>query len=95
MRQYELGFIIHPRVEQPDVTQAVDRVRQYVTATGGQVTSVDVWGRRSLAFPIQKSEEGTYVFFQTQLNPPALPKLERDLKLDEEVLRYLLLRLDE
>jgi hypothetical protein len=47
MRPYELGFILHPQVEQPDVTQAVDKVSQYVAAGGGEVTSVDVWGRRA------------------------------------------------
>ena len=95
MRNYELGFILHPHVEQPDVTQAVDKVGQYITAAGGEVTSVDVWGRRVLAYPIRKQEEGTYVFAQLQLEPQAIEELERVLKLDEEVLRYLLLRLDE
>ncbi|GAB4543320.1 MAG: 30S ribosomal protein S6 [Anaerolineae bacterium] len=94
MRQYELGLILHPEVEQPDVTQAVEKVSQYITATGGEVTSVDVWGRRALAYPIRRQKEGTYVFFQAQLNPPDILELERNLKLDEEILRYLLLRLD-
>ncbi len=95
MRNYELGFIIHPEVEQSDVTQAVDKVGQYVSAGGGEVTSVDVWGRRALAYPIRKQKEGTYVFFHAQLDPQAIQELERNLKLDEEILRYLLLRLDD
>jgi small subunit ribosomal protein S6 len=95
MRNYELGFIIHPEVEQSDVTQAVDKVGQYVSAGGGEVTSVDVWGRRALAYPIHKQKEGTYVFLHAQLDPQAIQELERNLKLDEEILRYLLLRLDD
>jgi small subunit ribosomal protein S6 len=95
MRSYELGFILHPQVEQSDVTQAVDKVGQYVTATGGEVTSVDVWGRRALAYLIRKQQEGTYVFLQAQLDPQVIQELERSLKLDEEILRYLLLRLEE
>ena len=95
MRNYELGFIIHPEVEQSDVTQAVDKVGQYVSAGGGEVTSVDVWGRRALAYPIRKQKEGTYVFLHAQLDPQAIQELERNLKLDEEILRYLLLRLDD
>ena len=95
MRQYELGFILHPEVEQSDVTQTVDRVGQYVTSGGGEVASVDVWGRRALAYPIRRQNEGTYVFLQVQLEPQAILELERNLKLDEEVLRYLLLRLEE
>lgn len=94
MRHYELGFILHPQVEQPDVTQAVERVKQYVVTGGGEVTSVDVWGRRTLAYLIRKQREGTYVFFQAQLDPQAVQSLERNLKLDEQVLRYLLLCLE-
>jgi small subunit ribosomal protein S6 len=94
MRNYELGLILHPQVEQPDVTQTVDKVGQYITTVGGEVTSVDVWGRRALAYPIRKQKEGTYVFLQAQLDPQALQELERNLKLDEDILRYLLLRLE-
>jgi small subunit ribosomal protein S6 len=92
MRQYELGIIIHPEVEQADVTQAVEKVGQYITANGGEVTSVDVWGRRKLAYPIRKQPEGTYAFIQAQLDPQGIQELERNLKLDEEILRYLLTR---
>jgi small subunit ribosomal protein S6 len=95
MRNYELGFILHPNVEQTDVTQAVEKVGQYITASGGQVTSVDVWGRRALAYPIRKQREGTYVFLQAQIGPQAVGELERNLKLDEAILRYLLICLDE
>jgi small subunit ribosomal protein S6 len=95
MRNYELGFVIHPEVEQSDVTQAVDKIGQYVSVSGGEVTSVDVWGRRALAYPIRKQKEGTYVFLHAQLDPQAVQELERNLKLDEEILRYLLLRLDD
>ena len=90
MRNYELGFILHPDVEQPDVTQAVEKIGQYIKADGGEVTSVDVWGRRALAYPIRKRREGTYVFLQTQINPQSIGELERNLKLDEQILRYLL-----
>ena len=94
MRHYELGFILHPQVEQPDVTQAVERIKQYVVIGGGEVTSVDVWGRRAMAYSIGRQREGTYVFFQAQLDPGAVQGLERNLKLDEQVLRHLLLCLD-
>jgi small subunit ribosomal protein S6 len=95
MRSYELGFILHPNVEQADVTQAVEKVGQHVKAGGGEVTSVDVWGRRGLAYPIRKQREGTYVFLQAQMAPQTVSELERNLKLDETILRYLLICLDE
>ena len=95
MREYELGLVLHPEVEQSDVTEAVEKVGQFIEAGGGEVASVDVWGRRALAYPIRKQTEGTYVFLQAQLDPGAILELERNLKLDEEVLRYLLLRQDQ
>ena len=95
MRQYELGLVLHPEVEQSDVTEAVDKVGQLIEAGGGEVTSVDVWGRRALAYPIRRQTEGTYVFLQAQLDPGALQDLERNLKLEEEILRYLLIRQDD
>ena len=95
MREYELGLVLHPEVEQADVTEAVEKVGQFVEAGGGEVTSVDVWGRRVLAYPIRKQKEGTYVFLHAQLDPQAIQELERNLKLDEGILRYLLLRLDD
>jgi small subunit ribosomal protein S6 len=94
MRDYELGIIIHPDVDQSDVTEAVDQVGQYLSAGGGEVASVDVWGRRRLAYPIRKQKEGTYVFLQTQLDPQAIKELERTLQLNEQILRYLLIRLE-
>jgi small subunit ribosomal protein S6 len=56
------------------------------------VTSVDVWGRRTLAYPINNHREGTYVLMQTKMLPSSLVDLERDLKLSEEIIRYLLVR---
>ena len=72
-------------MEQADVTPAVEKAGQYVTANGGEVASVDVWGRRALAYPIHKQQEGTYTFLQIQLDPQAIGELERNLKLDEEI----------
>jgi small subunit ribosomal protein S6 len=94
MRDYELGIVIHPDVDQSDVTEAVDKLGQYISAGGGEVASVDVWGRRRLAYPLRKQKEGTYVFLHAQLDPQAIKELERTLQLDEEILRYLLIRLE-
>jgi small subunit ribosomal protein S6 len=81
MRQYELGLVLHPEVEQSDVTGAVDKVGQFIAADGGEVTSVDVWGRRALAYPIRKQTEGTYVFLQAQLDPARTSSCRRSLTL--------------
>lgn len=90
MRKYELGVVLHPDVEQEDVTESVETIKKYVENVGGTVTSVNVWGRRRLAYSIQKQTEGTYVFLLLDLDSGQITELERILKLDEKILRYLL-----
>jgi len=92
MRSYELGVVLHPALEEASVAQAVEKVSQYLK-TGGTVTSVNVWGKRRLAYQIRRQQEGTYVFLQAQLEARAIRELERNLKLDENVLRYLLVQM--
>jgi small subunit ribosomal protein S6 len=94
MRDYELAFIIRPNVEAEDVTGAVDKVTQLVEAVNGEVTSIDVWGRRELAYLINDYREGTYVLLQTKMPPSSVIELERDLKLSEDIIRYLLVKVE-
>ncbi len=94
MRNYELSFIVSPEVEEEALEDTVDAVKQFVVAGGGQVTNTDIWGRRRLAYPIRKHTEGYYVVLQAQIPLEVLPELERNLKLSEDVIRYLLVRLD-
>lgn len=94
MRDYELAFIVRPNVEAEDVTGVVDRVTQFVEAVNGEVTSVDVWGRRDLAYSINNYREGTYVLLQTKMLPASIVELERDLKLSEDIIRYLLVKVE-
>jgi len=95
MRDYELVFIIAPVVEDENIQDVVDTVSTWIQADGGEVTKVDVWGQRQLAYPIQRFNEGTYVLMNAQLKPDALNELERNLKLDTAVIRYLLVRMNE
>ena len=95
MRNYEFTFIVHPDVEDEGIADATEKVRQLIAEGGGQVTNVDHWGRRRLAYPIQKQREGYYVLMQVQLDPKSLGELERNLKLSEEVIRYLLIRAED
>ena len=94
MRDYELAFIIKPTIEGEDVTGVVDQVTEFVGAVNGEVTSVDVWGRRNLAYPINNYREGTYVLFQTKMPPTSIVELERNLKLSEDIIRYLLVKVE-
>lgn len=95
MRTYELMFIVRPEVEEEALTAIVDRVQQIMTANAGEVQKVDHMGRRRLAYPIKKYKDGHYVLIQAGLEQPAITAVERDLKLSEDVIRHLLIRVDE
>ena len=96
MRRYEMVVIITPDVADDDVDDAVERlIKRPVESDGGILDEVNLWGRRKLAYPIEKHSEGTYVLTQLQLNPGSTTELERSLQISEEVLRHMLIRVDE
>ncbi len=88
--------IITPDVAEDDVEDAIERlIKRPVEGEGGTLDEVDSWGRKKLAYPIQKHMEGNYVLTRLQLDPEKTTDLERSLQISEEVLRYLLIRLEE
>ena len=90
MRNYELAFIVHPNADEEGVAGLVEKVSELVKAVDGEVASVDVWGRRKLAYPVNNHREGTYVLLNAKLLPSTIVELERNLKLTEQIIRYLL-----
>jgi small subunit ribosomal protein S6 len=95
MRNYELAFIIEPNIDEEGVTGVVEKVSEFVKAIDGNVASVDVWGRKQLAYPIKNHREGTYVLVDANMPPVGLVELERNLKLAEPIIRYLLILKDD
>lgn len=91
MNEYELLYILSPRVPADDVVNAIERVSAIVTAQGGEVLSTDNWGRRRLAYPIRQYFEGTYVLITLKMPPAGAVALEAGLRLAEEVIRHLLI----
>ncbi|MGC8877758.1 MAG: 30S ribosomal protein S6 [Anaerolineae bacterium] len=91
MRNYELGLVLQPTLDETEITRLIEKIRQYLSTDGGNVMSVDIWGKRPLAYPIRKQREGIYVFLQAQIDPRKVEQLERNLKLDENILRHLLI----
>ncbi len=91
MNEYELLYVISPRLSADDVDGMVERVGALIEDAGGSVSMVDNWGRRRLAYPIRHHFEGTYVL--TYLNMPGerAAEFERSLNINEDVLRHLLL----
>jgi len=95
MRDYELTLVVRPDVEDTLLTALLDKIKGMLTAAGAQNTQLESWGRRTLAYPIKKINEGQYFLIRTQLPPQALRELERNVRLTEEVLRFLFVRADE
>ena len=90
MRAYELVFIVHPDLDDSALKELVDRVKGWITDAGGQVAKVDLWGKRKLAYRLRKQSEGQYILMKTQMAPSFCTQLERNLRLQEPVLRFLL-----
>lgn len=99
MRQYELYLVIDAEIEEEDVNAIVERMTELVTVgdgeTGGEVIKVVARGKRRLAYPIRKKSQSQDVILFLQTPSQALREMERVLKLDERVLRYLIVRKDE
>ena len=96
MHRYELMVVLSPQVADESVTDTVDQlVRRPVETRGGAYLEANVWGRRKLAYPIKRQTEGNYVLTRFQLEPQHTKELERGLLISEEVLRHLLVKLDE
>ena len=92
MRDYELVVVISPDIEDENVTISVDRFQGLIKEWGGKVQDVDNWGRRQLAYPIDRHKEGNYVVAQFSLPPDRVSELEDSLERSEEVIRHLVVR---
>lgn len=95
LRDYELMLIAVPTLDDEALAVLNQRVAGWITAANGTVSAPNVWGRRRLTYSIRKQTEGIYVQFDFQLDPGASRELERSLRLDEQVIRHLVIRKDE
>lgn len=93
MVQYELAILYHPDLE-VDLSKAEEKVTKIVTSNGGKVVSTDNWGKRKLAYTISKQEHAIYVFYTVELPELEVRKVERELNIADEVIRYLITRPD-
>jgi small subunit ribosomal protein S6 len=93
MYQYEAAVLYHPDLE-IDLEKAASKVVKLFTDNGGKVVNTDNWGKRKLAYSIKKNEYAVYVFYTVELPPEAVQKIEAALNITDEVIRFLITRVD-
>ncbi len=94
-RTYELTYIVKPDLDSATLERLIERINEYVRADKGEVVKVTRWGTRALSYPIRRYREGHYIFCVVNLEAPAVARLENRLRLQEDVLRYLLVRAED
>jgi len=94
MKEYELTVLIHPDLE-ADLEVPLKKVRELIASNGGEIVKEDNWGKKKLAYSIKKQEFGVYVYMEVKLPSDAPLKISNTLNITDEVLRYLLVTVDE
>jgi small subunit ribosomal protein S6 len=94
MRQYEVAFIVHPEVDENGVTELTQKAQGWITAAGGTIDKVERLGKKRLAYVIRKQREGHYVLLQAQMAAAAPIEVERNLRLTEQVMRFMITKVD-
>ncbi len=94
MNKYEMAVVINAKLEDEERAATLEKVKEYITRFGGVVTDVDDWGKRKLAYEIQKTHEAFYYFvhFESDGNAPA--QIENRVRIMDNVIRYLCVRQD-
>ncbi len=95
MNKYELALIVNAKIEDDARTAVVDKAKDYITRAGGTVTEVEDWGKKRLAYDIQKMSDGFFYFIQFDAPATAPVQLEDNVRIMDHVLRYLCVRKDE
>lgn len=93
-RDYELGFILNPEVSEEEIRALLDRIEHIVANYGGQIVKINQWGRRRLAYPIERHRDGYYIFIDSILTPETVAEIERTLRVSEIVFRHMMKRRD-
>ncbi len=95
MTKYELAVIVNAKIEDDARAAAVDKCKALIERFGGQITNVDEWGKKKLAYEIDKQSEGFYYFIQFDAEPTAPADIEKRVRIVDGVIRYLLVKQDE
>jgi len=90
VRNYELAYIADPELEEEALEELESKVKGWIESAGGTPVNFDRWGKRRLAYPINKKNDGYYVFITVEMPPGAGTLIERDLRLSEQILRFMI-----
>ena len=94
MNKYELAVVVNAKLEDEERTATIEKVKEYIARFGGTVTDVDDWGKRKLAYEIQKMHEAFYYFVHFEADSTCPAEVEKRVRIMENVLRYLCVRQD-
>ena len=94
MNKYELAVVVSAKIEDEDRAATIEKVKEIITRFGGTVTEVDEWGKRKLAYEIQKMREGFYYFVRFESDATCPSEVEKRIRIMENVIRYLCVRQD-
>ncbi|EOS26860.1 ribosomal protein S6 [Lachnospiraceae bacterium 3-1] len=95
MNKYELALVVNAKIEDEERAAVVEKAKEYITRFGGTITNVDEWGKKRLAYEIQKMREGFYYFIQFDANADCPAEIEKRIRIMDNVLRFLCVRQDE
>ena len=90
MNKYELVMIAQPELDENAIKGVNEKVKGWVTEAGGSIDNVDIWGKRRMAYSIRKQREGLYVLTNISMPPAASAVLERNLRLTENIIRFMI-----
>ena len=95
MNKYELALVVNAKIEDDARTATVEKAKEYITRFGGTVTEVEDWGKKRLAYEVQKMREGFYYFIQFDADATVPAQVEQNVRIMDNVLRFLCVRKDE
>ncbi|MCF0129953.1 MAG: 30S ribosomal protein S6 [Pseudobutyrivibrio sp.] len=95
MNKYELALVVNAKIEDDARTATVEKAKEYVTRFGGVISDVDDWGKKKLAYEIQKMSEGYYYFIHFEADATAPAQIENRVRIMDNVLRFLCVKADE
>ena len=95
MNKYELAVVLNAKIEDEERLAALEKVKGYITRFGGTIANVDEWGKKRLAYEVQKMKEAFYYFIQFDAEPTAPAEIESRVRIMDNVVRYLCVRQDE